>query len=361
MIWYKGRSCSCDGDEGWVREDTANVAGSGTDLDVTIVTPSSTPLILNEEELLSVLSSVSDSQDTVIEGSSASRGNNTGGVVLESSLVGFDGNRDWTELKSVLKSISVVSWDIRISWNGTGSTVCFGVIASSILGLVRIVSRGSKWSSLDVFEGIVHPSTVATIVTVGGGAINELLLGVVNKWVSSNGSSGWDTSGSGEGPAATTLSLVLNRGNFPSSNPINGTGGWCSHEAGISSWGGSSRLESWVNTSDGFQFGGRPGGELVVSNFTGVSGGVEWLNLLVSHSIVALSIFEFALCWIWFSICGNIGHEFVVSARHGSITVELRDLIGLDDLEDDTGSDGRSSDSTTTNLEESSFVLHIKY
>ena len=96
-----------------------------------------------------------------------------------------------------------------------------------------------------------------------------------------------------------------------------------------------------------------------MSDCTGVIIGVERFNIGIVVCPVALSVFEFTLGWVGFTISGNVRHEFIVGGRHGSVTVELVDLIGLDDLKNDTGSDGRSSDSTATNLEESSFVLHI--
>jgi hypothetical protein len=98
-----------------------------------------------------------------------------------------------------------------------------------------------------------------------------------------------------------------------------------------------------------------------VSDCTGVIFVVECLNVGVVVCPVALSVFEFTLGWVGFSISGNVRHEFIIGGRHGSVTVELVDFVHLDNLEDDTGSNGRSSDSTATNLEESSFVLHILY
>jgi|TARA_B110000285_G_C15031463_1_gene567009 hypothetical protein len=105
----------------------------------------------------------------VIEIGSASSGNNTGGVVLESCLIGFDGNRDWTNEKSVLKSIDVTLWDILIVGNLTSS---FGsrVKAGTFNSFVRVISRSLKWVVDNVFEGSVHKTTLASSVL--SGAIN---------------------------------------------------------------------------------------------------------------------------------------------------------------------------------------------
>ena len=45
---------------------------------------------------MSTEGTVSDGEDTVIELGSASGGDDTGSVRLESHLIGFDGNGDWS-------------------------------------------------------------------------------------------------------------------------------------------------------------------------------------------------------------------------------------------------------------------------
>ena len=69
------------------------------DLDVSIVTPGCTPRVLDKVVGLSVLSSVSDSENTVVElGSACVRVEDSTGVALEGNLVGLDGNRCWGSL-----------------------------------------------------------------------------------------------------------------------------------------------------------------------------------------------------------------------------------------------------------------------
>ena len=68
----------------------------GGDLDVTLVTPGSSPGVSDEVVLLSVLGSVSDGGDGVIElGSAGSGVENTTSVHLEHGSVGLEGHRDW--------------------------------------------------------------------------------------------------------------------------------------------------------------------------------------------------------------------------------------------------------------------------
>lgn len=159
----------------------------------------------------------------MIEIGSASSGNNTGSVVLESSLIGFDGDRDWTLLKSILKSIDAILWDIFIAGNTSGS---FGsrVKAGTFNSFVRVISRSLEWVVDNVFKGSVHKTTLAC--TVLSRAINKLLLGIVNECVTGNSSSGGDTSRGGERPAGTALSLVLDWSNHSFLNPIDTVGRW---------------------------------------------------------------------------------------------------------------------------------------
>ena len=80
----------------WVRgglENTTNVVLSNSN--VTLVTPSSSPGVLDEEVVLSVKSTISDGENTVIEVGSTSGGDDTAGVGLEGKLIGFNGNGDW--------------------------------------------------------------------------------------------------------------------------------------------------------------------------------------------------------------------------------------------------------------------------
>ena len=79
--------------------DTADTGGSfnGGDHDVTLISPVWSPGVSDDVVRLSVLVSISDSGDGVIELGSASGGvQDTTGVTLESHLVGFDGDGDWS-------------------------------------------------------------------------------------------------------------------------------------------------------------------------------------------------------------------------------------------------------------------------
>jgi len=76
-------------------EDTTGVRG-GSESDVTGISPSSSPGVLDENVFNTLKGSVSDSEDTVIKLGSTSSSDDTTGVTLESELIGFNGNGDWS-------------------------------------------------------------------------------------------------------------------------------------------------------------------------------------------------------------------------------------------------------------------------
>jgi len=77
----------------WVgssHEDATDVLLS--DFDISIVSPISRPGVLDEEVVNSVFSTITNSEDTVVKISTATLGDNTMGIGLERSLIGFNGN-----------------------------------------------------------------------------------------------------------------------------------------------------------------------------------------------------------------------------------------------------------------------------
>ena len=80
-----------------VHLDTANAwSVNGGNLDVSLVTPSSSPGVSNDVVLNTVLVSVTNGSDGVVEVSSAvSRVQDSTSVALEDVLVGLNGHGDW--------------------------------------------------------------------------------------------------------------------------------------------------------------------------------------------------------------------------------------------------------------------------
>ena len=156
---------------GWLHGDTAL---GWSDLDVSSISPGGTPGVLDEEVLLSALSSVSDGEDTVVESGAASAGDDTGVVSLEDVLVGLDSDGNWSLGEGSLElSTRGVSGDILVGLDLT-NTLRLGVLAGSLSGMVWVVSLEHEWVGLNVLESVVHKSTVASVVLLG--AVNKLLL-----------------------------------------------------------------------------------------------------------------------------------------------------------------------------------------
>ena len=82
------------GGKDWGGLDSADSSSwSNSDLDEAIVSPSWSPGVLDEVVILTVFSSISNSEDSVVKaGSTGSRGEYTSSVKLEHRLVGL--NRD---------------------------------------------------------------------------------------------------------------------------------------------------------------------------------------------------------------------------------------------------------------------------
>lgn len=180
-----------------------------TDLEVTFISPSSTPLVLDEEVFFtgSVKFTPTDSKDTVIDLSIATLVEDTRLVVLESLGAGGNTDRDWTEEESFLHWVNSQLLCVLSVFNlgnifvgGDFSSSISWVSASGILSNVWIFSGELKRMGFNVGESQIHETTLATVS--GGIAINDLLLRVIN-WSNTklDGSGGGDSSGSGESPA----------------------------------------------------------------------------------------------------------------------------------------------------------------
>ena len=123
----------------WVgssQEDTANVVLSN--FDISIISPTSTPGVLDKEVVNSVLSTITNSKDTMVKLSTATLGEDTWGIGLEGSLIGFDGNWNGLFYEGSFQLSSGVCWDISVAGNFT-NTLGLDVFASTINSSVGIL------------------------------------------------------------------------------------------------------------------------------------------------------------------------------------------------------------------------------
>lgn len=209
-------------------KDTAQVGIRALDADVSTLTPGVTPRVLDLPVVNTVVSTVTDQQDTVVKVLAALAGEDTRLVQLEGGLVGLDGDRDGLLSNGRHQSVDAVRSDVGVGLGGGTSDV--GVTSllagAGLLGGTRgvriLVLSGNTTVLLDEGEGIIHPATVAASIGTSDVARNQLLLRegeqvailvVVSTLKSTSG---------GERPAGTALALVLHGGDGTLGDPVNG-------------------------------------------------------------------------------------------------------------------------------------------
>jgi hypothetical protein len=144
-------------------------------------------------------------------------------VKLEGLVRGINGNRN----NSFSNRVG------EISFRSSSDIVVVEDISSNIWSLESAGKRSSSFIRVrtfgintlvfdDVSEGIVHQTSIASVVSFSDGAIDEILFREGNKFSRSLGVSSFNGSGGGEGPARTALSLVLNGGNNSVGSPVDG-------------------------------------------------------------------------------------------------------------------------------------------
>ena len=303
---YSGRGVWPD----WCLLDTADTSGSfnGGDVDITSISPGSTPWVSHDIVVLSSLVSISDSGDGVVEWGSTSSGvKDTTGISLEDSSISFNSNGNWSYSDGGLEGSS------RSSLNSVdlGDVNCGRVWWSSactVLGSVGIV----WFESLSVLGNVVHgiwlPSSIASVAC--SVTVNHLLFSKGNKFslldlmMSFNSAGGW------ESPAWTALSLVLNWVDSSLCSPVD----WGWDVDGIEdSWFNFGNV-SWGSESEHFLvFSISPGRHEVVSNGEGVLWvGVDLIVLSILGHEDSLSEVIFLGGSIWESVFGNVFHELGV-------------------------------------------------
>jgi hypothetical protein len=123
-------------------------------------------------------------------------------VELERLVRGINGNRD----DSFSNSLSEVSFrsssDIVVVDDISSNIVSLESASERSSGFIRVGSFSINSLVLDdVFEGTVHQSSVASLVSFRSGAINKILFRKGNKAARSLGVSSFNGSSGGESPA----------------------------------------------------------------------------------------------------------------------------------------------------------------
>jgi len=153
-----------------------------TDLDVAAVAPSGSPGVLDKVVFLAALSTVADSEDSMIHVGTAARANNTSAVVLEDRFVSLKGDSDGTLRNGTLESRRGTFCDSAVAAN-LDLTFRGAVFAGTLFTDVWVGRFSFHGVSLGIFEGAALVTTIATVAV--GVAVNELLLGERKKGASS--------------------------------------------------------------------------------------------------------------------------------------------------------------------------------
>jgi len=147
--------------------------------DVSVLSPAGSPRVLDQPVISSSIDSVSSSEDSVIELSGRASGLivDSSAVELEGRLRGINGNRDGLHGNGLSKS------GLRSRGNISEGSDGRSAVGSRVLALVGsrggVGIRSFSIDSLvgnDVLEGVVHETSVASVVSLGNRAIDEVLL-----------------------------------------------------------------------------------------------------------------------------------------------------------------------------------------
>jgi len=94
------------------------------------------------------------------------------------------------------------------------------IVAFSFSGLIRVFSFSGNSSSLNIFKGIIHQSSVTSLISIFSRAINELFFRERFKFFFFNERGSFEGSGGREGPARSTLSLIFDGSDGSSFVPV---------------------------------------------------------------------------------------------------------------------------------------------
>lgn len=148
-------------------------------------------------------------------------------VLLEYHLVGFNEDGGGLLCNSGLHLGNVVLSDILIACCVDSGSLSFRVNASSIGGVVWIGGLNFSLECLPIAEGLVLPTTTAAVVAIAcclSGAVDELLLREAEEGSGLDEMFSLKCSSGGEGPAGSTLSLVLDWSDCTGCTPVDSCG-----------------------------------------------------------------------------------------------------------------------------------------
>jgi len=145
-------------------------------LDVTTITPSWSPRVLDEVIISCSFSSITDSQNTVVEGGRTRSREHSRLIELEPNTAGIDCDTNGLLGNSSHKGRLTSNLDSLESRYGISGSQSF--LTGSINSLVGVGSLCSNSVINNILEGRFHKATVTTLILVNTtGAVDEFLFG----------------------------------------------------------------------------------------------------------------------------------------------------------------------------------------
>ena len=141
----------------------------GSDSDVSLLSPAGGPGVSDDVVVTNgLISSPSNSSDSVVKlGSTSSRVDDTASVVMEDFLIGLNSYGDDTLLDGTLEasSRSLRNVGIVLDGNGTSGHASMASSRNTSLGGIRVIALKGLTVILQVLEGFVLPTSIATIAS----------------------------------------------------------------------------------------------------------------------------------------------------------------------------------------------------
>ena len=197
------------------------------DADVSVLSPSRRPAVLDLPEILSPFATESNCEDAMVKLGSLSCGQDPATVMLP-VLVGVNSDGDGLLRKSFRESILGVA-DISVSHalGSLNSCAAFQATAiHAISGSVRVILLGAQAILADPLECSVHEPSIAAVVLDEPPlvAANKLLLRERNLFLVLQEVRALDSSCGRERPAAAARTLVFDWGHSRGLGPVHGVG-----------------------------------------------------------------------------------------------------------------------------------------
>jgi len=154
-------------------------------LEVAIVAPSCTPGVLDNPVILSILSSIADSQDSMVDVHRSILASGIGvntGLVASKAGNNLECDRNGSNHEKMVAKILLTERNVIGSTNDTNRLLEARELALLINCTVRVEIFSDKTSSiLDVFESMRRKTTFTSIVIKITSTINKLLLAEISE------------------------------------------------------------------------------------------------------------------------------------------------------------------------------------